>query len=73
MGGGGGMLESLSVSSSVHVSPEPLNHFFFFNQTWYGGALYEAMFHAETLVHYLQYGGHNKGLNKQNMIIFTAF
>ena len=46
---------------------------FFFNQTWYGGALYEAMFHAETLVHYLQYGGHNKGLNKQNMIIFTAF
>ena len=52
------------------ISSELLNHFFF---TKLGMIVYyyEAMCHAEKLVHYLQYQGHSKGLNKQNMTTST--
>ena len=34
---------------------------------------YEAMCHAETLVHYLQCQGHSEGLYNQHVTIFTIF
>ena len=64
---------SVCVSDHVHsVSPELLNHFFFFFARLSMVVYYdEAMCHAEKLVHYLQSQVHSEGLNKQNITIST--
>ena len=45
----------------------------FFNQTWYGGVLYEAKCHAEKMMGYLQCQGHSEGLCNQNVTFKYIF
>ena len=54
------------VSDHSHtISLELLNHFFFFYNKLGMVVYFEAMCHAEKLVHCVQFQGHNEGLYNQ--------
>ena len=61
------------VSDHSHtISLELLNHFFFFYNKLGMVVYFEAMCHAEKLVHYFECQSGSEGLYDQNMTIFVV-